>query len=151
MDVGITSICWPELSAPLREAAAPIEQALAPLFGALDFGAGIAQLTIVLIATTPEEETTQKLIKGYDKVSTLRHPVTNEAVKSLSMPIPLQGDQLETTTPAELRARICKAIAEKLTTPATRLPKAFDHAAFAAHLQNALSIIEHAEFSQPPP
>lgn len=138
MKVVVTSISWQGVSEIVRSVTVAMENVLSRSFKELSYGAGIDQLTIVVIAASSEESENERLRKGYNKVGRLRHPFTKEPIKVIGFAIPLNSDLLVKIDKPELGKLICQAVLEKIANPKLRIPKDFDYDSFSKRLSAAI-------------
>jgi hypothetical protein len=139
MKVRVTSIAWKEVAELVRSVGVAMQAALTVPFQELSFGAGIDQLTIIVISVSSDTDENARVCRGYDKVSKHRHPFSGEQVRSIGFAVPIDPDALVTMMGRDLTEMICTTVIDKLDQPYPRLPRGFDYALFARHLREAIA------------
>lgn len=144
MNVRVTSISWREVGDSIRSVTADLEKALSGLFKDLSFGAGVDQLTIVVISVSSEDSENDKLCRGYNKIGRLQNPVTKKSTKSIGVAIPLNSCVISKISRSELRKLLCESVLHKVANPDLRVPKDFDYKEFSERLSTAIAIFSRA-------
>lgn len=145
MKIRVTDISWPDVSAKIWEITTGMQNALSDLFEGVSFGAGIDQLTIVIISVSSEDAENQRLCKSYNKVVKLRNPISKEQVKVIGFGIPLNSNEAEKMEVPELRKFVCGSVLGKIMNPDFKMPRAFDYRGFSTRLSTAIEIFSHSE------
>jgi hypothetical protein len=144
MKIIVTSISWQGVSEIVRSITREMENALSLSFKDLSYGAGIDQLTIVIISASSEDSENKRLSKGYNRVGRVRHPFTKEPIKFIGFAIPINSDLLVSICRPELGKLICEATLDKIANPKLRLPKDFDYDGFSKRLRATIETFSHA-------
>lgn len=139
MKIRITSIAWQGLSDSIGSITVEMEDALSKLFKGLSFGAGIDQLTVVIVSVSSEDSENDRISEGYNKIRRLRHPVTHEQIKSIGLGIPFNYNVVSEMSRSDLRKVICCSVLRKIAKPDIKIPRGFNYEEFSERISAAIT------------
>ena len=146
MKITLTSDGWEETSLMLRSILVPLTQALNLFFVEQSYGCPLDFMAVV-VAVDPDLNENEKQAKGYNKVGSSKHPITNERSKHISIGLPIDPAAILARSEDENRVAICDALLARLEQPIARVPKDFNYAKFVSDLQIRLEILKKADYA----
>jgi hypothetical protein len=134
----VTSVAGSEESACLNVVTVKLEDQLNAELGPLAFGSNIGQFTLVVVAVYNEPEQNEEWCKGHRKLATAKNPFTREAVRYLSVAVPLAPRKVMAAKGAALERLVASAAARVLAKRPSRLPAGLDFSLLSRSIKASL-------------
>ncbi len=146
MNIGVTNVVSESVAEILGSMSVAFEDAIKPHFLGDDFGAGVNEFIVAIIAVDSDIEVNNRFCEKNEKVGSYKHWLSQKVVKFICISLPMDPDKIEKMTEAEVRRAFCEALIEKLKHPVVKIPKKFDYARFVEKMDTALQIYARATF-----
>lgn len=127
----------------VRPVTVEMEKTLNLAFQDLFFGDAIAQLAIVVISVSSDENEQKRWCKGYNRIGSVRHPFTGEKIRSIGLAVLIDPEVLAKMSGPEFRNWLRVELLEKTKKPDLRIPKKFDYESFSRHLGDVVGERRH--------
>jgi hypothetical protein len=141
MQLRVTSVTGEDVAALFRDATVDLETALARHFAGRDYGGGIDQFVVVAVSVDSDAAENERFCGPYNKVGSYKSLVTGERVRYISFACALDPAAAIRMSEGQVAAAICKSLSNHLDNPPVRVPKQFDHVAFAGALRVAIEAL----------
>lgn len=135
----VTSVAGSEEGARLNEVTVKMEDQLNAELSALEFGSSIDQFTLVVVSVYDEPEQNEVWCKAHRKIATAKNPFTGEAVRYLSVAVPLPPKEVLAAAGASLNERVTASVQKVLATRPSRLPSGLNFKRLSTAVTSALT------------
>ena len=119
----VTSVAGSVEGARLNPITVSLEDLLNAELGSSEFGSSIAQFTLVLVAVQDEPAENESFAEAHRKLGTAKNPFTGEALRYLSVAVPIPPSMIAARTDRELQELVASHIAAVLSDRPARIPK----------------------------
>jgi hypothetical protein len=122
----VTSVAGSDEGARLNAATVKLEDQLNAELGAQQFGSNLSQLTLVVVAVYDEPEQNEHWCKAHRKLATAKHPMTGEAMRYLSIAVPLVPKLVMAASDTTLEGLVARAAVRAVAIRPDRVPAGLD-------------------------
>jgi len=135
MDITFTVIAWTEAVGVVNRACKMLQSKVSPIFSARDFGAGVQDFIVVVVAVSEDNSENAKFYNAHTRSGYSTNAMTGEKTKTISIGVPLPA--LLSSIPDESRIAQWIVAALRGRVNAVKYPKEFEKDVFLSELLTA--------------